>query len=373
MLTQDFKNAPIPSKVPPPPFFGIHVDKTPLGDVVDETATDPVREFLDRSFDFRCQSEMLGIVTSFHEQLAYHMNTIDSPGLNYLADIHDYLIDSAKNGYSYSYEEYQSFVEGCTAITPKKPSQPAYKQLTKAKMELPSSSRRQTPSKPSIQYNPDHATDKILFEVVKPHIDETLQRVHEYLANAQTEDNDLTFMHSQYRDWAKANGDEGLLLELNHLSQKLMELRNRFINERRSKEVDMDNFDEYLNHSERFFQAYQNITPTSRDRLPQELDFKLFLQLGTKHPTDWDLLKASTLYANCHKAQSYVFQNAGKELAELKSAASPSGRRNLVQEMWGIMKPRKAKKLEAGAVGAGLQDDDDAKSEGVAESIIDDM
>lgn len=375
MLTQDFKNAPAPCNIPSPQSYGIGVDKTSLGNVVNTADADPVREFLGRSFDFRCQPELLGVVTIRHENLSYAENAIDSPGLNYLADMHDYLIDSSKNGYTYTFEDLKTFINNCNDIKIKHPPEPAYKTITKAKMEFRPLGRQQSPRKLAVKHNPNHITDKIVFEIVKPHIEETLQLVEAYFANSQTKDPELESFYHNYRSWAEedaSSGDGALRDELDNLTQTLTRLKDQF-NAERTRKIDMDNFDQYLDHTDRFYQMYQTIVPAAPDRLHRSWRRRLLMPMAPNEPTDWDLLKASALHATCHKTCAFVFQIAGRELVDLKCAASSSGKRSMVQGMWEIMKPKKATKGETIVEGLDLQDDDEAKSEGVAESIVDDL
>ncbi|KAK5017460.1 hypothetical protein LTR39_001529, partial [Cryomyces antarcticus] len=103
-LTSSFKNAPPPYNPLPPEYFGIKVDRTTLGEVASGPS---LQTFLTKSFDFRCRPELLGQVTIFHEKLSYAENSIDSPGINALADLHDHLVDSSKNGYIFDHEAWQ--------------------------------------------------------------------------------------------------------------------------------------------------------------------------------------------------------------------------------------------------------------------------
>ncbi|KAI9660480.1 MAG: hypothetical protein M1821_009830 [Bathelium mastoideum] len=369
MLTQDFKNAPIPSNVPSPQSFGIKVDRTPLGDVINKDDADSLREFLDRSFDFRCQPELLGRVTVLHEHLAYAMNTIDSANLNYLADIHDYLIDSAKNGYTYTSDGFRDFMKKQGI---KQPGIPAYKAITKGKADSSLISRRQSPSEPPIEHD---ITDKLVFEVVMPHISNTMDQVKECLRHSQTEDPQLDSLYHQYRAWAAEDakqGDHTLEAELDSLSEKLVRLKN-LSNAQWSREKDKDTDDQYFERNERCHQEYKAIVLMSLDQLPVWLQRQLTMARGVHDPSNWELLKASALHATCHRNHNFVYQMAGKELIELKCANASSKSRRLMPEMWAIMKPRKAKKWEVAAEAADRQDEDDAGSEGIPESIVDDF
>ncbi|KAK5277960.1 hypothetical protein LTR16_009156, partial [Cryomyces antarcticus] len=123
-LTSSFKNAPPPYNPLPPEYFGIKVDRTTLGEVASGPS---LQTFLTKSFDFRCRPELLGQVTIFHEKLSYAENSIDSPGINALADLHDHLVDSSKNGYIFDHEAWQKYVTSSSDIGIKNPKKPAYK------------------------------------------------------------------------------------------------------------------------------------------------------------------------------------------------------------------------------------------------------
>ncbi|KAL9069775.1 MAG: hypothetical protein Q9157_006054 [Trypethelium eluteriae] len=374
LLTQEFQNAPAPTNVPSPQSYRIRVDKTPLRAILNEADPEPLREFLKQSFHFRSQPDLLGVVTNDHQSLSYAENTIDSPGLTCYADMHDYLIDSAKNGYSYSFQDYRRFKADCKDIRIKSLPEPAYRKVTKAKMDTTTIRRGQSLIDPSIKHNPQHIVDKLVFQTIAPHIEETLRQVDARFADSPTSDPELTSLYEEYRSYAEDDsrlGDDSLRNELDDLVRRLVDLKNEF-NSARDRKFDMDNIEQFEEHIQRFHNIYQNnIIPTTPSHLSRDMRRTLCRRKGPHEPTEWDLLKASALHAVCHKSYSFVFQTAGKELVELKSAASSSGRRNLVHSQWEMMKPRKAKKLETAA--AIRDDDDDAKSEGMVENIADDM
>ncbi|KAL9095038.1 MAG: hypothetical protein Q9165_002640 [Trypethelium subeluteriae] len=369
LLTQEFRNAPAPINAPSPESYGICVDKTPLGAVISEADPEPLREFLNQSFHFRSQPDLLGIVTNDHQSLSYAENTIDSPGLNCYADMHDYLIDSAKNGYSYSFQDYRRFKADCKDIRIKSIPEPAYKKVTKARINTTNIGRGESLVDPTIKYNPRHIIDKLVFDIIVPHVEDTLQQVEARFADAVTEDAELTSLYDEYCSYAEADsriGDHSLQNELDDLVRRLIDHRNKLNSERDGK-FDMDNIEQFEEHTRRFHDIYQHrIRPNSPSHLSGDLQRILSKRKGPHEPTEWDLLKASALHAVCHKSRAFVFQTAGKELVELKSAASSSGRRNLVHSHWEMMKPRKARKLESAAeIRDHDDDDDDAKSEGM--------
>ena len=107
-LTESFHNAPVPMNDNMlPADLGISVDRTTLREVVD--AKDDSSRFLAKNFDFAWKPSLLGMSTNFLGDMCYSANSIDSPSHRLFASLHDYLVDSTKNGYTFAEDDWRSF------------------------------------------------------------------------------------------------------------------------------------------------------------------------------------------------------------------------------------------------------------------------
>jgi len=191
-LTRSFRNAPAPTTSADPKRFGIEVDRRALSSV--SHGPEDIDIFLKESFAFRCKPAMLGVVTNGHENLSYFENTIASPGVDALADLHDLLIDSAKNGYIYDKTTYQNFLRDNPNIRKKFPPKPAYRQALEPDKE--ERGLRTSPTKNaharSIRFKKDHVVDYMFAHVIGPHIAGTLDLLTQALETKTSKDDDLT-------------------------------------------------------------------------------------------------------------------------------------------------------------------------------------
>ncbi|KAI9687656.1 MAG: hypothetical protein M1820_010413 [Bogoriella megaspora] len=366
LLVKDFKNAPAPSNRPTPESYGIGVDRTQLRAIVDDKKVDHTEEFLKRSFGFRCRPEMLGIVTNAHEKLTYAENNLDTPAANGLADMHDYLVDSSKNGFSFNRQDFARYkqLHGIRIN-----AEPAYKKITKAKLDIAQMGQRRDINRYAYMHNPDHVVDKLVFEVVQPHIHETLCRVESKFSNAGTFDAELASVSEKWSHRAYRHADQPLKDEIEHLKQRLEPIRRSW-GVAMAKGIELDNKEDYFSKLEQHFQWYLSVQPRSPSPLHGSWQDTLSERKGSHDPTEWDLLKASMLHSMSYTSTAFAFNMAGNELARLKAAASPQGDRRIVYSVYQILKPGKLKLDRIADEGDG--EDDDANSDGVAESIIED-
>jgi hypothetical protein len=326
----------------PPEFYGIQTDKVPLGEIVSKDSPPKIDKWFARSFAFRSQGNLLGRVTAFHEKFSYLKKTIHGDELSYLADIHDYLVDYLKQGYKYTEKEFQMFLHRTPGFPSGELPTPAYKIAMKAGFDC-SRLGEGRPGLPPV-FDRDHAIDRLVFEEVKPHIDETIQLIEKRLITSTTEDDDLSGWYTHVLERANQKQDtvvNGLRAELANLRQQLGELRARY-NRDVVARMDKDDFSAFSKSIQECRDAFEDIRP----KWPHNLEVLLQWMPEMVANATWGLLKASALHALFHHQASFVFHVAGKELVELKTAASRSGRRVMTTGMWAQMKPRKLKNTE---------------------------
>lgn len=107
-LVEPFKNAPVLEQAGIDKF-PIKQEKRRLVDLVDENqfGTDEhVRRWLAIVLQFATRDQMLGKVTGYLNNLTYHRNDLWHPGVAMMADLHDLIIDDAKNGYQFDARDF---------------------------------------------------------------------------------------------------------------------------------------------------------------------------------------------------------------------------------------------------------------------------
>ncbi|KAK8233703.1 RNA dependent RNA polymerase-domain-containing protein [Phyllosticta capitalensis] len=337
-LAEPFKNAPAPDQDPNPEDYGITVDKRRLNELLgvkgSSSAQRPsTQQFLRASFEYRCKSSLLGQATKLHERISYAENCIESRKINALADLHDLLVDSAKNGYSFDQEAFDKFKRHLGIRGQGVP--PAYEQarnLVKLKK-----SKYQNVS--DIPYKRDNITDKIFFEAMEPYMKETLKTVKKHFREMQVDvDEDLLVPCKDVEGQAKE--DLEVQEELKELAKKMRDLKSQWAtffgpDDDKKKPEDLRRaYDDCFN-------AFTAIEPTNKSHL---LIKHWTHRIVPGMPITWELLKASVLYKQYHKKSlTFVFAVAGKWLCQIK-ASKGGNARLVVQPMWANMKPRRIKK-----------------------------
>jgi hypothetical protein len=106
-IVQEFKNTPSPPDLPDPGSLGIRVIDKTLDDTFVGANKKAIRALFDLNFDIRCRDDLLGICTDFRERMAYAANSIQTPEVRLLDDLHDLLVDASKMGYVFTEEAWR--------------------------------------------------------------------------------------------------------------------------------------------------------------------------------------------------------------------------------------------------------------------------
>ncbi|KAF2395987.1 hypothetical protein EJ06DRAFT_252729 [Trichodelitschia bisporula] len=351
-LVSNFRNAPVQLNTPPPEDFGIRVDRRTLADVL--RGPRGVRNFLSESFAFRSQEDLLGIETTKHEQMAYAENSIRTPAVVLLADLHDYLIDSAKNGYTMDFATYKVFVDRLPRTTNRPVIVPAYKSVMKAPLQRTASSfensfdtsfgcgASSTPRARRPKPRHDHIVDRVFFECLQPHIDETFVLLKRALVEGvETFDVDLPGPFLVEKAAATAAGDVDVLAELAHLDTALREVQTIWARRwTTSRKKDMALYDVILGEC---VAAYRAIVPRGDGQLAQRLGMR---RLATRYMpgayTDWELIRAARFFAQFFTKEKLVWPLVGRELCFIKAHAV-GGARVVVEPVWTMYRTRRMK------------------------------
>jgi hypothetical protein len=351
-LTRGFMNAPAPLTLPAAVTYGIGVDKRTL----EQISTIPYQfmdNFLGESFTFAYTPNLLGLVTLFLEKLAYAENSIHSPGINMIADLHDYLIDATKNGYRFDYQDFTNLIASSPLIRNKKPPTPAYKLGMNVGFDTMSNAHRWSPTNSSTErpqsYNPNHVVDHLFFRIVEPHLHATINVLKEGIKEHGTHwDEDLQFPYLQ--EHMESETDHTIRAELRRLKQSLENIYLHWARNFRNDKPD----EQYPSKSDIFNtvlgDCYNKFTQLQPQNLEHPIISRWTRERIGKGPSRWSLIKASALFIIFHEKPAFTFGIAGKELAYIK-AHSKIGSRMVVESLWAQMKPRPIKNVtELGSV-----------------------
>lgn len=171
-LTSPFLNAPPPLTTHPPSHFNISFDRTVLRDIFTPTLPLNPYAFLSKSFTFACHFQNLGIVTNFCNDLSYALNSISHPIIELLVSLHDYLVDSSKNGYIFTVSSWQAFLTTLN-LPGKTVPQPPYK---RAADEPLFDSRTTTPR--HVPWKTDNIIDHLIYGTARPHAISIIHAAH---------------------------------------------------------------------------------------------------------------------------------------------------------------------------------------------------
>ncbi|KAF2491915.1 hypothetical protein BU16DRAFT_564396 [Lophium mytilinum] len=325
-LVKPFLNAPAPTTSPSAEGYKMKVDRRTLKDVLGSGPQRDVESYLAKSFEFRSAQTFLGRVKNFHEKLCYFENTIDSPGINLLSDIHDLIIDAAKNGIIVDEDWFYELISD-PRIRSRNPKNPAYKAAMKDNWGKPKMGEKPK----TYVYDASKPLDYLYFRVLSPHLDKTLSLIEESWTTSTCEDPHL--MAAYDKEMAGQHEDE-----LKLLRTKFAELYSTWVVRTKKMDGHDRKADDYNLAIEDCYEIYESI-------LPSESAPSYWVEEDIPGRTPyWKLLKASALHNFQGKHTTFTYHCAGRELALTKAYAS--GRyRVLTEAMYGLLKPKKAKAL----------------------------
>lgn len=336
-LVEPFRNAPAPITSPDPAQYGIQQDMRELSSVMDPNDLSTVDDFLNEAMEFRMTPSLLGMVTSFAEKVAYMENRVDSKRLNMLYDMHDLLVDEAKNGYKLTDADYRVFT-GKIVRGSQEPKEPAYKRAMKdcedisdRKEKSDSDERRNA----VYDYKKENVLDYLYFDVIRPHDVATLEEVENFYSKGSSDGPDHALAYP-YRELRKKGGAE-VQQELDALREKLKHVEAKWLNMVHDKERKSD----WFNHAvDTCYSLYCSILPMQTDHP----DVKPWICPYMRPEYSlWEEIRASIFYAEfTKKRHKLVWSVAGRQLAELK-AKSYAGSTTVVPKIKSIMKPKAPK------------------------------
>lgn len=368
-IVQNFRNQPPPVSLPDPLTLGVQQDRRTLGEILESGG---VTRFLLEGATLQLHDQLLGLATNTHGRISYHQNQLRSDGLDALADLHDLLVDSAKNGYIFGRHGWDKF--NATFFPDLK-----HHQLTEAAWKVAGKDDAEPICETKslrMPYNRNNIIDHLVFEIARPlGMQMQEQLVQQMRASAVDEDEDLAhFYTSLSADESKSALLHEVLVNLSKdlddiiaqhwrpswclLTESVPEQKKRFESSRAALR-----------------NAFQRLRPryTSTDASATETMRVWTLTSSAASPSLWDQLKASGLWCKRRgRSVGMVFETCGKLLCYLKShaAGTHDGQRRALMPVYVVsarmdaLKTRKVRtKVNLPRLMAEEDDDDDAEGE----------
>jgi hypothetical protein len=330
-LVNPFRNAPPPINIHHAKY-GIAKDERRLCDVMKTRNVFGVTRFLRLALAFRSLPDMLGVVSNYHEKLAYKENRVYSSTLNAVCDLHDLLVDAPKQGYSFTEHEFKRFRR--KRHISMEINLPAYKEAMndceKAK-DMKTGTEARQKDRP---FNPKHIVDFLYFEIVRKHNAATLEEVGRILVTAKEEDSSL----KNPCLWLKRSLNEDIRKDLLTLAQSLEELLGKWdyaFNPKQNQNQNL-NSEQFNSVIDGCYKKFRSIMPIHAENPEIKPWLEPYLHEDFRL---WDTLRASVLYSMYPNRGPFVFHMAGRELANLKCTTLPGSIR-ICRPIMRILRPK---------------------------------
>jgi hypothetical protein len=353
-LVQPFMNAPVLEQAGLDDL-GIKQEKQTLEETIGncQPRTDESIEcWLRAVLPFACQEKLLGAATNYLNELAYHRSLSD-PGVQLVADLHDLIIDTDKNGYVFNKRDFATFRDDHRNVcwdTSKMPK-PAYREnIDRVKFDNGTDSKQnslRTVIRSNGKPKNKHIFDAVLFEILNPKICAHLDGIHlSYVKPAQdlSCDDDLQFVLQRVPAERMNRELETLNVQLKAAYEKWSRI---WASRQDSARV----------------QCWQDCLETYNSIRPVQDDDYWTSRHGPNAPDTWECVKVGVLASRQHyqKRKSFMLWVAEDTVRYLKSM-SKSGAQT-IDRVKAVKKPKVPKdwaQLDA-ACGFALpteQDDD---------------
>ena len=351
-----FRNAPFHPNATKPEDLGISVDRTKLSSIfcdrdVVEHHCDPVKQFYRRSFAFQWKPQYLGICTDFFDKLCYNKNSINSPAINFTADLHDFLVDSAKNGMTYNESSWNNFIHNHPDVDLKSMSARAYKTAS----TVPLFTNDQDTE---IVYKNIQIIDYLVFEVVRPRARKIINEAKSFQLRADFPDGSPTAIYFQLIEHPESDvraAIKALLGDLHDILTEWNRTKGSIAGSSRTEKEKESKYDEAF---ECAHERYIKLKPRDPSRNPEIL---MWTHRVMDHiPTKWDLIKASAVSIRLDADAIFVLGMAGYHICFMKAFTSPKPN-FCTPSIFAHMKMRKLKRAIA-------TDDSDDNAEGGEEN-----
>ncbi|PKS10356.1 hypothetical protein jhhlp_002107 [Lomentospora prolificans] len=299
-IVDNFQNAPVPSQPDLEELGYLNIDRGTFEETLarfDNQMNLAISHFIYQSFAFSMQGDLLGQCTNYKERLCYKNNTIGDDAAVLLSTLVSKLVDRAKQGITFTLEDWEKLKINCIPGAHRPLAVPAY----------------MTDCDPQPRNGVYHILDWLKFVVIKPTITQELKSFNERLGNPQHYDPDLAYYFQQLETLAEDSRTYKILRK--SLNRDLHYVADLW------KDAFGGNFpQDYAEEVEKVYQAFLDIKP---DPLTLRQPVKQWL-FGTDWETPdglstWGKLKASCLFKQYYKKPKFVFKIAGAHLQAIKA------------------------------------------------------
>jgi hypothetical protein len=296
-IVEAFQNVEVPTDLPSKTDCNLVSRSRDLTTIFSDVSKPPFRheteDFFRGCFRFNLYPSLIGTCTLEHEKVSYHESGLSGEGAKKLAALSSYLVDSSKNGYFLSNQDWQKFRN---AISPFLREKPAYKE--DEKMPVPKDS---------------NVIDFLKFRVAEPQKDKTLTEFHSKWPRMHTRYSDPALTAIWRTTKQKASPDLARVLQQ-------LETEIKAVSEEWRKGIPKDakfkgNSFELL--VARLHQKFSGIEPLQSEH---EMSARWISETG-EASCHWNLLRASCLYSRFPSWKMCWFL-AGQDLCRIKITAT---------------------------------------------------
>ncbi|KAG9233732.1 RNA dependent RNA polymerase-domain-containing protein [Amylocarpus encephaloides] len=255
-----------------------------------------VSHFLQKSFSFNMQPNLLGICTSWKETFCYNDRSVATPEATKISALLSSLVDQAKQGYTFDDSDWGRFKKSLARVNKVHMFKPEYKNVN-----------------PNLTKKADHVVDYLMY-IAKIKVDSSLEEFENTLPkNIPRWDDDLAAC-SQWGQTESLTFKEwrSLLSDLNQDLEALTESWSAAWITNKQREDTPEFAPILLSH----YEKYQAIQPHTKTILSHSL----VASYANPDLSQWPLLKASVLFASYrNKTSKFPWYMAGRQLVHMKA------------------------------------------------------
>lgn len=300
-------------------------------EIWDRTCT----EFLHDGFSFNMKQALLGQCTNYKERFCYWNQTIDNEAAFRLSTLLSDLVDQAKQGTVFTYQDWERFRID----------------LVPGKKDLGDPEFMKERSSVMSRAGPHHVLDYLKFEVAKSVIDTSLTDLDQAVNKVKgpSWDHDLTRAFKECNRQANESDSTSFRDIISNLGKDIREVED-FWKRKQAVSMNQEDGPDFPSVVREVYQRWVDIKPRAEDgaskRVPRHVD-RLFESWSfDRHITAWELLKASATFSICYsRNKAFVWYVAGRQLGVLKARARVSSANNssvlVVPEMMAVLRPDK--------------------------------
>ncbi|KAE9365653.1 hypothetical protein N431DRAFT_563500 [Stipitochalara longipes BDJ] len=295
----------------------IHKDRRTYGLLV-KGRTDPTSFFLKKSFAFGMQENLLGKCTEHKDAVCYTQDSVNQPEAIWLSNLLSSLVDQAKQGLTFTEEDWKRFKNDRVKILTKPV---AYKQR-------------------ELDWNSSHILDRLKC-LTSTTVNECLTELHESIKDPPFWDEHLAKQYNWAKEMAATNDEWKTLIK--HLEAELVPLKLRWARywaKHKPKEWWGEPTGDFYAILDECYESFQQIRPHVDNPFTQVL----LPKYGDPGQSEWALLKASALFCMYPKDSTEVplfpWLMGGIQLARLKGKYGGFSRTHpVVASMYAASKP----------------------------------